>query len=113
MNIFEVKRHVIEEMMDVMSLHHYDPKPIEALGLKLFEEAGEVAEAINVNQGHLKKTLTEPIENEIADCINCLMTILGRSYPGNSVYKNLALLAKAMKTKNNKYRSILGYIDRE
>lgn len=110
-NIFEVEKDFIREIQDMLFMHIYDKKPIEALGLKLFEEAGEVAESINVAQGHLNKNLTEPIENEVADCFNCLLTILGRSYPTKNVYELMAMLTVAMKTKNKKYKSIIGYTD--
>lgn len=100
-----IEKDVIDGIYEIYEITLQEHKPLEAIGLKLTEEVGELAEQINVLQGHLKhKVLKEPIEAEIADVLNCTLCILFKAYPDLNVFEILSKLAKAMADKNGKWQ---------
>lgn len=61
------------------ALTQTEQKPLVAMLAKLMEEVGELAVAVNVNDGHIThKTLDEPLEGEVADVCQVAISILCR-----------------------------------
>jgi NTP pyrophosphatase (non-canonical NTP hydrolase) len=101
---------LFSEVDRILDLAYTDPKPLSALGLKLFEEGGELAEAINYHEGFLQhKTMKEPLVAEIADVINVSLTILVKAYPEKSKPEVLDLLLEHMKIKSDKWENIVKF----
>lgn len=77
-------------------------------GLKLAEECGEVAEAINAHNGRFKhKEMKEPVEGELADVMLECMDILGAAYPDKTHEELLELLSNQLANKLTKWWTIL------
>lgn len=65
------------EQIDALTLT--EQKPLTAMLAKLMEEVGELAVAVNINEGHIThKTLDEPLEGEVADVCQVAISILCR-----------------------------------
>lgn len=97
------------ELHRIFNLASCDTKSIEAMGLKLFEEGGELAEAINHKVGNLPhKTMKEPLVGEVADVINCVLSIYVKAYPELSTDQLYLLLCTQLRLKSNKWASIIG-----
>lgn len=65
------------EQIDALTLT--EQKPLTAMLAKLMEEVGELAVAVNVNEGHIThKTLDEPLAGEVADVCQVAISILCR-----------------------------------
>ncbi len=108
MNYKEVEQQIIPNISEIYHLSLYDSKSLEAMGLKLGEEFGELCEQINVINGNLpKKVLKEEIAGEIADMFNCLMCILFKAHPDLNYYECLALFNKTLELKNDKWRKVI------
>jgi hypothetical protein len=92
----------------IVGLGRDDVKGPEAMGLKLMEEVGEFAEAINHACGYLPhKTMKEPAMAEAADVIQNVICILGRIYPDIPADQLLAGLAHYLETKTDKWENVL------
>jgi hypothetical protein len=97
------------EIHRIFNLALCDTKSIEAMGLKLFEEGGELAEAINHKIGNLPhKTMKEPLVGEVADVINCALSIYVKAYPGFTTEQLYVMLCAQLHLKSNKWASIIG-----
>jgi NTP pyrophosphatase (non-canonical NTP hydrolase) len=108
MTFVKVEQNFLGNVYDIYDISLLrETKSLEAIGLKLTEEVGEVAEQINVICGNINKDLKEPIEGEIADLLNCALCILFKAYPEHNVYEILAKLNMSMEAKNKKWVSNL------
>lgn len=95
----------------IFKLASQDTKSIEAMGLKLFEEGGELAEAINHKVGNLPhKTMKEPLVGEVADIINVVLSIFVKAHPELSTDELYALLISHMHIKSDKWDSIISVV---
>lgn len=92
----------------IINLAREDAKGVEAMGLKLMEEVGELAEAINFHQGYLPhKTMKEPLIGEAADVIQNVLAILSRVYEDKSPDEILGELEEHLQKKTDKWESIM------
>jgi NTP pyrophosphatase (non-canonical NTP hydrolase) len=92
----------------IVALGREDVKGPEAMGLKLMEEVGEFAEAINHACGYLPhKNMKEPALAEAADVVQNVICILGRLYPESSADELLATLTYYLETKTDKWEAVL------
>jgi NTP pyrophosphatase (non-canonical NTP hydrolase) len=92
----------------IINLAREDAKGVEAMGLKLMEEVGELAEAINFHQGYLPhKTMKEPLIGEAADVIQNVLAILARIYEDKSPDEILGELEEHLQKKTDKWESIM------
>ncbi len=94
--------------MRMIALARLDIKPISAMGLKAAEELGELSEAINHHEGYLPhKTMKEPLAGEVADVINCVITILVKAHPDYDDFQIYDLLHQQLIAKANKWESVI------
>lgn len=92
----------------ILRLGDEDAKPLAAMGLKLMEETGELAECINFELGYLPhKTMKEPLMGEAADVIQNVVAILAKAYPELSHEEILDDLADALEKKTDKWESVM------
>jgi NTP pyrophosphatase (non-canonical NTP hydrolase) len=71
-----------EIISKIILLGKTDPKNLEAHTLKLMEETGELAEAVNHTLGNLPhKEMKEPLAGEVADVIQCAIAVMCKAYP--------------------------------
>lgn len=76
--------------------------------LKLVEEIGELAEAVNYKDGLLpNKTLTEEPFGEVADIMICTLSVLHRLYPDLSNKELVDHLAIHIKNKRDKWVKVM------
>lgn len=96
-------------MFDLIQMtREYETLPDWALGLKLSEEVGEVAEALMVANGFSRhKTLEEDVLHEVADVINVCIGLLTQHYNELSPEELERALTDAISKKGKKYQSIL------
>lgn len=86
----------------------HEPMNAEQLGLKLCEEAGELAATINIFNGNMPhKQLEDSPFEETADVINVMCGILSKLYPELTTPQIVDQLKNAMDTKRKKYVSII------
>jgi NTP pyrophosphatase (non-canonical NTP hydrolase) len=82
--------------------------PDWALGLKLSEECGEVAEVLLVDNGFCQhKEIKEDLFHEIADVFNVCTAILARRYTELSADEIMVRLTQAVEKKGQKYADLL------
>ena len=99
---------MIEITERMISLAQKDTKDLLGLTLKLMEEVGELAEAVNYKLGNLPhKQMKEKIEGEVADVINCAISVLVRAYPKKDSSYIYFLLEEQLKKKADKWESII------
>jgi NTP pyrophosphatase (non-canonical NTP hydrolase) len=97
---------IIKEIIHISK--HYEPKSLEAITLKLMEEVGELAEAVNHKLGNLPhKTMKEPLEGEVADIINCAIAVLVKAYPELSEEQIYDMLRFQSVKKTNKWVEVI------
>jgi hypothetical protein len=102
-----------EQTRRIFSLTARDVKPLYGMLAHLTSEVGELAEAIEYHEGHLPhKTMKEPLVGEIADVVQCAMSILARVTPALTNDLRLQLLADNLESKTNKWEGALDEIDR-
>ena len=95
-------------LLRIMAVTHRDFKGIDAMMLKVFEEGGELAEAVNIHTGAIKhKTTKEPLVGEVADVIQCAIAVLVRATPDLTDVARLQLLTDWLAKKTDKWESIL------
>lgn len=98
----------VQTFSRIVSLGREDAKGPEAMGLKLMEEVGEYAEAINHAGGYLPhKKMKEPAIGEAADVIQNVICILGVLYPDRTPEQLFAELAAWLEVKTDKWESVL------
>lgn len=92
----------------IVKLSRQDVKGPEAMGLKLMEEVGELAECINFELGYLPhKQMKEPAMGEAADVIQNALAILAKMYPDHTPAQIVAALEYQLDHKTNKWESIM------
>jgi NTP pyrophosphatase (non-canonical NTP hydrolase) len=93
-----------DECVRGAGLGREDFKDPGAMGLKLMEEVGEFAEAINFALGNLphKKVKESPF-GEAADVVQCVIALLVKTYPQMDNERIIEELYKQMVVKNDKY----------
>lgn len=97
-----------EITMRMIALARQDIKPLSAMGLKAAEELGELSEAINHHEGYLPhKTMKEPLAGEVADVINCVITVLVKAHPEFDDYQIYDLLNQQLVAKANKWEAVI------
>lgn len=97
-----------EVFLRIISLAREDVKGIEAMGLKLMEEVGELAECINFAQGYLPhKQMKEPLIGEAADVIQNVLAILAKAYPDWTQSEIIRGLDNHLQKKTDKWESIM------
>jgi NTP pyrophosphatase (non-canonical NTP hydrolase) len=97
-----------KEITRIFDLAITDPKPLYSMGLKLFEEGGELSEAINYSLGNLPhKTMKEPLAGEVADVINVALTILVKAYQKSSKEELFTMLLMQLNKKSDKWESVI------
>lgn len=85
-----------------------DVKGSEAMTLKLMEEVGELAEAVNHFNGYLPhKVMKETPFGEAADVIQCTITILHKLYPYMSNADIIKELEVQLSFKTDKWESVM------
>jgi hypothetical protein len=99
---------MIEITKRMIQLGSLEPKPLANLTIKLMEEVGELAEAVNHLEGYLPhKKMKESIEGEVADVINCVITVLVHAYPQKSHDEIYAMLEQQLVLKADKWEKVL------
>jgi hypothetical protein len=99
---------MIEITRRMIQLGQLEPKPLANLALKAAEEMGELAEAVNHLQGFLPhKKMKEPIEGEVADVINCVITVLIKAYPNKSAHEIYDMLEQQLIIKADKWEKVI------
>ena|SRR5271154_1787195 len=95
-------------LLQTIKLARGEKKPLANVTLKLQEEVGELSEAVNHFEGYLPhKTMKEPLIGEVADVIQCAITVLVRTEPKISDEEILFLLIKQLELKNLKWESLI------
>jgi NTP pyrophosphatase (non-canonical NTP hydrolase) len=93
-----------DELIRAADLGREDFKDAGGMGLKLMEEVGEFAEAINFAIGNLPhKKLKESPFGEAADVIQCTVVLLTKAYPQMTTERIIEELAKQLAIKDDKY----------
>lgn len=92
---------------NVVRLTPRDVKSLYGMTTHLMQEVGELAECVEVHEGHRDKALKEPIEGEVADVVQCAIAILARVYPGLTGDALLGVLAKSLNLKNAKWEAAM------
>jgi NTP pyrophosphatase (non-canonical NTP hydrolase) len=88
----------------LIEMSRRDPLPLANMMVKLNEESGELAEAVNFHEGYLpNKTMKEPLDGEVADVINCAVAVLVKARGSLSDAELLALLEAALLRKADKW----------
>jgi NTP pyrophosphatase (non-canonical NTP hydrolase) len=104
----EMEKKLKAEFDRIFDLAKFEPKPLEAMGLKLFEEGGELSEAINHQLGHLPhKTMKEPLAGEVADVINVVLSIFKKAYADKTNEELFEMLIEQLSKKSDKWESVM------
>jgi len=82
--------------------------PLANRMIKLTEECGELAEAVNKHEGLLPhKELKEPVEGEVADVIITAIDVLRRVHADKTEEEVFELLKTQLELKSQKWENIL------
>lgn len=85
----------------------HEKKPVANMMLKLMEETGELAEAVNHAEGYLPhKTMKEEPMGEIADVVQNAIAIAAKLYPELSAEELMVRLVIVLSEKNSKWEQI-------
>ena len=96
-----------QSILKIMELAHREQKPLANVMLKLVEEIGELGEAVNHHEGYLPhKDMKEGMVGEVADVVQCAVTVLVKAYPESSDHALLADLKYWLDRKNEKWESL-------
>jgi acyl carrier protein len=96
---------LVQQFTRVFALTKIDPKPLYGIMNHLTSEVGELAESVEVHEGHSQKVLKEPLVGEVVDVIQCALSVLARATEGMSDNDRLYLLTKHFVKKNDKWMS--------
>lgn len=96
---------LVQQITRVFTLTKTDPKPLYGIMNHLTSEVGELAESVEVHEGHSKKVLKEPLVGEVVDVIQCALSVLARTTEGMSDNDRLYLLTKHFSMKNDKWEA--------
>lgn len=100
------------EQIDALTLT--EQKPLTAMLAKLMEEVGELAVAVNINEGHIThKTLDEPLEGEVADVCQVAISILCRHLSHLTPEQRWSKFESYISNKTDKWGRIQGDENRE
>ena len=91
----------------IFTLTGKDVKPLYGIMNHLTSEVGELAEAVEVHEGHRKKQLSEPLVGEVADVIQCALSVFARATPWLSTDAQLALIVEYLAKKTDKWEATL------
>lgn len=92
----------------IVALSRRDFKSAEAVGLKLMEEVGELAEAVNYKLGNLPhKALKESAYGEAADVIQNVIALVANAFPEHSSEHIFEELESQLHVKTDKWESVL------
>lgn len=91
----------------IFTLTGKDVKPLYGIMNHLTSEVGELAEAVEVFEGHRKKQLSEPLVGEVADVIQCALSVFARATPSLSTDAQLALIVEYLAKKTDKWEATL------
>lgn len=92
------------DIHQALQLSATDPKDLSSMVIKVMEEVGELAEAVNYSLGNLPhKDLKEPPIHEVADVIITTLAVAQRLYPHLSVQQLISLVGVAITRKLEKY----------
>jgi|SRR5579859_12512 len=95
-------------LLQTIRLARKERKPLANISLKLVEEVGELAEAVNHLEGYLPhKTMKEELIGEVADVIQCAITILVKTKPEIFDEEIVLQLARSLDHKNSKWERLL------
>lgn len=97
-----------EQILRVFELTAQSNKPIYGYLARLVSEVGALSEAVEVSQGHSKKALTEPLVAEIADVIQCAISVLVKATPHLTDEARLNHLVNQFELKNDKLAVSVG-----
>lgn len=98
-------RKLFDTIFDQSRRHRW---PMANRMVKLTEETGELAEAVNYHLGLLQhKTMKEPIEGEVADVIITALDVLRKAYEDLSDEEVLELLKVQLLLKSQKWEAVL------
>jgi NTP pyrophosphatase (non-canonical NTP hydrolase) len=89
----------------VLEVTKTEPKTLLAMLSQLMQEVGELAEAVSVQEGYSTKTLQEPLAGEVADVVQCAISILARCTPDLTDEARSALLANEIFKKTKKWQA--------
>ena len=95
-------------ILKIIHLGKTDPKVLVALTLKLMEEVGELAEAVNHALGNLPhKEMKEPLSGEVADVILCAIAVMCKAYPDMTEGDIFEELNRQLITKTSKWERVV------
>jgi len=81
--------------------------PLANMQIKVGEECGELAEAVNHHEGFSRhKVMKEPLAGEVADVINTVIGVLVRAYPEHTDDQLADFLESQLILKTRKWESI-------
>lgn len=97
-----------QTILRIMNVTLKDPKGIDGMMIKTFEEGGELAEAVNIHTGAIKhKTTKEPLVGEVADLVQCAIAVLVRATPDLTGEARAALLLEWLNKKTDKWEAVI------
>lgn len=98
-----------DALTQVIELARADAKPPLAMVAKLFEESGELAQEVNIAEGHLphKRPGPDGILGEAADVVQNALCILAASLPDLPPAELLAVFGAKLAEKNGKWAGIM------
>lgn len=82
-----------------------EKKPLCGIMNHLTQEVGELAEAVEVAEGFSTKVLKEPLVGEVADVIQCALSVLAKATKGMSNDERMDLLSEHLSLKTNKWEN--------
>lgn len=92
----------------IMKVTDNEPKPPAAMMLKLVEEVGELAEAVNHQLGYLpNKKMKEPLMGEVADVIQCAIAVARRMHPDLTLPQLCTYLEEQLNKKTDKWENVI------
>jgi NTP pyrophosphatase (non-canonical NTP hydrolase) len=95
-------------LLQTIRLARKEGKPLANITLKLNEEVGELSEAVNYLEGYLPhKTMKEELIGEVADVVQCALTVLVKTEPKISDEELLLLFLEMLEYKNSKWGSLI------
>ena len=97
-----------EHVLYIFGQGKRNPFPLSNRMLKLYEEAGELSEAVNHFEGYLPhKIMKEPLIGEVADVIITALDVLRKASPGVPDEELLQMLSEQLDIKTKKWDGIL------
>jgi len=96
-----------QSFFDVDALSQTERKPLVAMAAKLFEEGGELAECVNIQEGFIThKAMKEPLVGEVADVVQVALSILVKATPCLTPQQRMDLFLEHFERKNSKWAAV-------